>query len=312
MRSELPVLVLLAPRIIIFCSVHFVNQSTSITAIDEKINTSIMATTDPNNGKREYSTSVVRLAFLPDHRDKIGVSEQWYQVMDTIRHQPNFGYISKGESVDDELDIVLFISWENAAKPPAPFLSENLDCIFSPLDAFVVNKPQLMCNLYHMGWGPCSPRSWDTKEMSFECISEFMIIRGPADATEKAVKRINTEIKVYNSNRFFAIAQEIYYFDWLLMHAFFARVGEDCEKRADAASFLLDVAWRGLDERREYKDPTMPDRTLPPETRELFPSDYWQKAVIERLESLGATISSWTYHKAEAVRNKEGKLVVAG
>ncbi|KAH0524505.1 hypothetical protein TsFJ059_007007 [Trichoderma semiorbis] len=271
-----------------------------------------MATTDPNNGKREYSTSVVRLAFLPDHRDKIGVSEQWYQVMDTIRHQPNFAYISKGESVDDELDIVLFISWENAAKPPASFLSGNLDRIFSPLDDFVVKKPHLMCNLYRMSWG-CSPRSWDTNENTFECISEFMIIRGPAHATEKAAKRINTQIDVYNSNRWFAVARETYYFDWLLMHARFARVGEDCEQRADAASFLLNVAWRGLEERREYKDPTIPDRSLPPETREaLFPSDYWQKSVIERLESVGATVSSWTYHKAEAVRNKEGKLVVAG
>ncbi|KAL6800658.1 hypothetical protein GGI42DRAFT_326618 [Trichoderma sp. SZMC 28013] len=252
-----------------------------------------MATTAPNNGKKEYSTSVVRLAFLPDHRDKIGVSEQWYQVMDTIRHQPDFGEISKGESVDDELDIALFIGWGNAAKPPAPFLSGNLDCIFSPLDAFVVKKPQLMCNLYHT----TQAARTSTNENTFECISEFMIIRGPAHATEKAVKKIDVQIDVYNSNRWFAVAREDYYFDWLLMHAFFARVGEDGEKRPDAASFLLNVAWRGLEERREYQDPTIPDRTLPPVTRDLFPSDYWQKSVIERLESLGATISSWTYHK---------------
>ncbi|KAF3073185.1 hypothetical protein J3E69DRAFT_338290 [Trichoderma sp. SZMC 28015] len=262
-----------------------------------------------DSGEREYSTSVVRLAFLPDHRDKIGVSEQWYQVMDTIRHQPNFGFICKGESVDDELDVVLFIGWENAAKPPASFLSGNLDCIFSPLDAFVVRKPQLMCNLYQMMRGPRHPKSWNTSTMSLAFISEFIIIRGPAHATEKAVKEIEMNIDVYHDNRIFVAD---WYSDWLLMRAFFFRVGEDSEKRPDAASFLLNVAWKGLEERREYKDPTIPDRSLLPEARQMFPSDFWQKSVVERLESLGATTSSWTYHKAEAVRNKEGRLVVGG
>ncbi|KAL6694605.1 hypothetical protein J3F84DRAFT_377387 [Trichoderma pleuroticola] len=256
-----------------------------------------MATTAPNDEKREYSTSVVRLAFLPNHRDKMGVSEQWHQVMDTIRHQPGFGYVSKGESVHDELDIVLFIGWENAEKPPDSFLSGNLDCIFSPLDAFVVKKPHLMCNLYHISQ---RMRTF-TEENTFECILELMIIHGPAHATEKAVKKIDSSIDCYNSNRWFAVAREDYYFSWLLMHASFARVGEDCEKRPDAASFLLNVLWRGLEERCEYKDSTIPDRTLPPETRHMFPSDFWQKSVIERLESLGATISSWTYHKAEVI-----------
>ncbi|KAL7962743.1 hypothetical protein V8C34DRAFT_269735 [Trichoderma compactum] len=258
----------------------------------------------------EYSTSVVRLTFLPDHRDKIGVSEQWYQAMDSLRHQPNFAYVSKGESIDDELDIILFVAWGGAAKPPASFLSGDLDCIFSPLDTFVVKKPQLMCNLYFNGRGNSRSGSWDTSEMGFDHISEFMIIRGPAHATELALKEIKRKINGYHDVRLLAIDCCGYAcHDWLLMHAFFTRVGEDWEKRPDAASFLLDIAWRGRDERREYQDPTIPDRTLPPETEEFYPSDFWQKSVVERLESLGVTTSSFTYHKAEAVRNKEGRVV---
>ncbi|KAL7906302.1 hypothetical protein GGI35DRAFT_457726 [Trichoderma velutinum] len=259
----------------------------------------------------EYSTSVVRLTFLPDHRDKIGVSEQWYQAMGSLKHQPNFSFVSKGESIDDELDIILFIAWGGTAKPPACFLSGNLNCIFSPLNAFVVKKPQLMCNLYHMSRGNSHCSGWDTREMGFEYISEFMIIRGPAYATELALKEIKLQISCYNDARHLAIDCHGYSCcDWLLMHAFFCRVGEDCEKRPDSASFLLNIAWRGREQRREYQDPTIPDRTLPPQTRQFFLSDFWQKTVVERLESVGATTSSWTYHKARAVRDKEGWEVV--
>lgn len=277
-----------------------------------EINTSIMATTKPKEKWEEHSTSVVRLTFLPDHRDKIGVSEQWHQAMDLLKQQPNFSFVAKGESIDDELDIILFIAWGATApaKPAASFLSGDLDCIFSPLDTFVVKKPYLMCNLYHMGWGNDQSSLWDTREMGFDFISEFMIIRGPAQATEQALKDIKLRIDGYNDARNLALDCFDCYWDWLLMHAFYARVGEDCEKRPDTASFLLDIAWKGRDERREYQDPTIVDRTLPPATERFYPRDFWQKTVVERLESVGATTSSWTYHKARVVRDSEGYEVV--
>ncbi|KKP02723.1 hypothetical protein THAR02_05176 [Trichoderma harzianum] len=274
-----------------------------------------MATEEPREKWEEHSTSVVRLTFLPDHRDKIGVSEQWYQAMNSLKQQPNFSFVAKGESIDDELDIILFIAWGGTApaNPAASFLSGDLDCIFSPLDAFVVKKPYLMCNLYHMGWGNNQSSSWDTTRMGFNYISEFMIIRGPAQATNLALEEIKLQIDGYNDARHLAIDCNGYAcHDWLLMHAFYARVGKDCEKRRGTASFLLDIAWRGRDQRREYQDPTIPDRTLPPETERFYPSDFWQKKFVERLESVGATTSSWTYHKAEVVRDREGYKVVGG
>ncbi|KAL7947388.1 hypothetical protein V8C42DRAFT_317639 [Trichoderma barbatum] len=258
--------------------------------------------------EREHATSVVRLSFLPGHRDKIDTSEQWYKVMDTIKQEPNFGYVCKGESIDDELDIVLFIAWENAAKPPAAFRSGNLDCIFSPLSPFVAKKPQVMGTLYHM-MERQEISKFVTTGAGMRFMTEIIAVRGPAHAIEPVLEEIDRRIKHYESTQY--IAFEFYnYRQCTFLSGRRFRLGDDYEGHPDKASFVLHLNWRGREQRTEFQDADIPDRALPPHLQRNFPSNFWQESVIKPLEGSGATISSWTYHKGEIAHDEKGWRVI--
>ncbi|UKZ55539.1 hypothetical protein TrVGV298_009363 [Trichoderma virens] len=261
--------------------------------------------------ERPYALSVVRLSFHPDHRDKIDTSEQWYKVMDTIKHQLNFGYVCKGESIDDELDVVLIIAWENGARPPAAFLSGNLDCIFEPLSRFVAKKPQIMVTLYRRMRGH-NIREFTTRGAGMQFMAEIMTIRGPVHVIEPALREIESDIRSYLDTQM--IAFDFYDItDSSLMHGSLFHVGDDCKEHSgeDEVSFVFHLEWRGQEQRKEFHDADIPDRALPPHLQEHFPSNFWQETVVERLEKVGATASSWTYHKGEIARDEKDKEVIA-
>ncbi|KAL7934507.1 hypothetical protein V8C35DRAFT_301097 [Trichoderma chlorosporum] len=258
--------------------------------------------------KRLYTFSVVRLSFQPDHRDKIDTSEQWYEAMDGIKHQPNFDYVCKGESIDNELDVVLFIAWGNDANAPAAFLSGNIGCIISPLNPFVTGKPEII-TLYRWIRGR-DTRTFTTSGGGRQYMAEMMTVRGPVYAIHPTLREIEKRIKGYLETRMISLSCYNNMFPTLMEGCLFSQ-GEGREEHSDNAIFVLYLQWRGLEERDEFHDANTPDRALAPQLQKMFPSHFWQEIVVERLEKASATTSSWIYHKAEIVRDREGRDLVA-
>jgi hypothetical protein len=268
------------------------------------------------NDQADSATSIVRLSFQPAHKDKIETSEQWFDAMDKIKQEPNLGYVCKGESIEDELDIILFISWDYAAKPSANFLSGNIDYIFSPLSDLLAKKPRFIGNLCSITKRQ-TLTSFATRGGGFEFMIEIMTVRGPADATEAALRKIDKRLDSYTTYRSNALDFYDIWYNTLhggrLYHLSTEKGNEDrcSEENIDQASFALFVTWTDREGRTEFQDPNIPDRTLPPVFQENFPSNFWQEEVIKPLEELGATISSWTYHKGWTTYGRKEGLIVS-
>lgn len=152
----------------------------------------------PLSPQAESTTSIVRLSFHFAHKDKIEASEEWCATTDKLKQEPNIDFVTKGQSIDDELDIVLFISWDYAAKPSASFLSGNIDHIFSPLSEFLAKKPRFICSICHTHQGQ-SVRTYTTWRSGFDIMKEIMIVRGPANAIESTLKEIDKETTRYSN-----------------------------------------------------------------------------------------------------------------
>ncbi|UKZ81309.1 hypothetical protein TrVFT333_009081 [Trichoderma virens FT-333] len=273
------------------------------------------ATPMKTDGTREFATSIVRFSVQHAHRDKIGASKEWFAVMDSIKRQPDFGYVCKGELIDDELDIVLFVAWEHAAKPPITF-SENLDSIFSPLHNFLAKQPQITGTLYRiMEMDRQSTRLFGTSGCAghINCINEFMTVRGPARAVETELKRIQELCSVYERLRCFADAVWNFTDDTFAgLQRFRLELVGDLEVTDHTGqpigTFALLVQWGNEKGRAEFQDPNLPDSSLPPANR--FADNFWQEEVMKRLEKQGASISSWIYHKAAIARDGKNKLLI--
>ncbi|EHK17124.1 uncharacterized protein TRIVIDRAFT_205738 [Trichoderma virens Gv29-8] len=267
------------------------------------------------DGTREFATSIVRFSVQHAHRDKIGASKEWFAVMDNIKRQPDFGYVCKGELIDDELDIVLFIAWEHAAKPPATF-SENLDSIFSPLHNFLAKRPQITDTVYRvMKMDRQSTGTFDTTGSGCHSrfINEFMTVRGPAQAIEPELEAIQEIANSYMRQREVAEVLHGLLYDTFSGLKYFRlddndspEANEDPLSHAPCA-FALVIRWSDEQGRAEFQDPNIPDSSQLPG----FPSNFWQEVVIQRLEKQGASISSWLYQNADIARDEKNKLLIA-
>lgn len=260
----------------------------------------------------ESTTSVVRLTFQFAYKDKIEASEEWYAATDKLKQEPNIGFVTKGQSIDDELDIVLFISWDYAAKPSACFLSGNIDHIFSSVSDFLAKRPRLICNVCHDDRGQCV-NTFTTSRSGFETMKEIMIVRGPVKAMEPILKKIDEDAKHYMHALDIGMdCYDIHISDQAFWGMSLYRVSNEngnkelsSQEHADYASFALFSKWFSPSRRAEFLDPNIPDRAIPPVFQEFYGSNWWQQKVMKPIEDMGATISSWTYHKGQIARDRK-------
>lgn len=266
----------------------------------------------------ESTTSIVRLSFQAAHKDKVQASEQWFAATDRLKQEPDLGFVTIGRSIADEADMVLFISWDYAAKPSASFLSGDVDHIFSPLSEFLAKKPQLLCNICSVIQAQ-SERSFTTTDTSWpRVMSEIMTVRGPANSTESTMSKILKQTKGYvkavDTGRDFynihASEQTLLGSSLYRLTGDYVRDGIDSEEQIDYAGFILVLNWFSPSRRAEVQDPDIPDRAIPAFLQEFYGGNWWQKKVIEPLEEVGATISSFLY-KGNIARDRKGILVVS-
>lgn len=268
--------------------------------------------------QEESTTSVVRLTFHFAYKDKIEASEEWYAATDKLKQEPNIGFVTKGQSIDDELNIVLFISWDYAAKPSASFLSGNIDHIFSSISEFLAKRPRLICNVCHVDRGQCV-NTFRTSRSGFETMREIMIVRGPVNTIEPIIKKINKDARGYIHALDIGMdCYDIHISDQTFWGIGLYRVSNEngneelCSQgHTDCASFAIFFQWFSPSRRAEFLDPNIPDRAIPPVFQEFYGSNWWQQKVMKPLEDVGATISSWTYHKGEIARDRKGILVIS-
>ncbi|PNP44998.1 hypothetical protein TGAMA5MH_03413 [Trichoderma gamsii] len=261
------------------------------------------------------TVSIVRMSFQPAHKDKIEASEEWFTATDKLKQEPDIAFVTKGQAIDDELDIALFISWDYAAKPSASFLSGNIHHIFSPLDNFLAKKPRLMCNLYCTHPGQ-STHSFTTSRSGYANMREMMMVRGPVNVIEAAMVKISEE----TSNYLDALGVGTDFYDIYFSEKSLWGIGalyrvrnengneeSSGEEHADCATFAFSLLWFSPSRRAKFQDPNIPDSAIPPVFQEFYGSNWWQEKVIKPLEEVGATVSSWTYHKGEIARDRKGK-----
>ncbi|KAM0472633.1 hypothetical protein ACHAPX_008594 [Trichoderma viride] len=261
------------------------------------------------------TVSIVRLSFQPAHKDKIEASEEWFTATDRLKQEPDIAFVTKGQAIDDELDIALFISWDYAAKPSASFLSANIHHIFSPLDNFLAQKPRLMCNLYCTHPGQ-STLSFTTSRSGFATMREMMMVRGPANVIQATLMKISDETSKYLDVMSVGTDfWEIYFAEKSLWGAgALYRVRNENgnqessgDEHADCATFAFSLLWFNPSRRAKFQDPNIPDSTIPPVFQEFYGSNWWQEKVMKPLEEVGATVSSFTYHKGEIALDRKGK-----
>lgn len=268
----------------------------------------------------ESTTSIVRLSFQSAHKDKVQASEEWFAATDRLKQEPDLGFVTIGCSTADEADIILFISWDYAAKPSASFLSGNIDHIFSPVSEFLAKKPRLICNI-------CSvdriqgKSSFITTYTSWpEVISEIITVRGPANATGSIMGRISQKASEYvdaldigmDFHNIDASKQTIHACSGVYrLSDEYDRDGIYNEEHIDYASFILFIDWHSPSRRAEVQDPSTPDRAIPAFLQKSFGSTWWQKTVTEPLEEVGATISSFLYHNGRLAHDRKGRLVMS-
>ncbi|UKZ71387.1 uncharacterized protein TrAtP1_012346 [Trichoderma atroviride] len=266
----------------------------------------------------ESTTSIVRLLFQSVHKDKIEASEQWFAATDRLKQEPDLGFVTIGYSIADEADIVLFISWDYAAKPSASFLSGDVDHIFSPLSGFFAKKPQLICDVCSV-IGRQSKNSFTTMDNSWpNGMTELMTVRGPANATESTMSKIFEETRgyinaIYTGMDFYNIhASKRTLFGSCLyrLSGEYARDGIDSEENIDYATFILLLDWFSPSRRAEVQDPDIPERAIPAFLQEFYGNNWWQKQVVQPLEEVGATISSFLY-RGDIARDREGLLLIS-
>ncbi|KAL7898526.1 hypothetical protein HDV63DRAFT_354798 [Trichoderma sp. SZMC 28014] len=261
------------------------------------------------------TVSIVRLSFQPAHKDKIEVAEEWFTAMDNLKQEPDIAFVTKGQAIDDDLDIVLFISWDYAAKPSASFLLGNIHHIFSPLKKFLIKKPRLMCNLYCTHQGQ-SLYSFKTERSGFQTIKEMMMVQGPADVIETTLMEISKEAGHY----LHALSIGMDFYDkHISEQTLWGTGGIYCvrnengneepssEGYADCATYAFFFEWSNPSKRAAFQDLDTPDSAIPPVSEEFYGSNWWQETVIKSLEEVGATVSSWTFHKGEIALDREGK-----
>lgn len=258
----------------------------------------------------DHTTSVVRFTIQPAHRGKLGASEEWFNVLDMIKQEPDFGFLSWGRSTDNELDIAMFIIWNYAAKPSAAFLSGDIDYIFAPLQNFIAEKPHLMGNFYNLAskefW-----KTFTTERNGARLVKEVVTVRGSADTIELGVRKVYRSLK--SRQDMGNIAQDIYrVMDDSFLGADLFRLSaseNDNESGNNQASFALGMAWMTPEGRAEFQDPNIPDHKLPLCLRVGFPSNFWQAEIVKPLEELGVTISWWTFHEAHDALNPKGGVI---
>lgn len=266
----------------------------------------------------ESTTSVVRLSFKFAHKDKVEASEEWFAATDRLEKEPDLGFVTIGWSIDDEADIVLFISWDYAVKPSASFLSGNIDHIFSPLGEFLAKKPRLICNLCNVNRAQ-SDDSFTTESSFHQVMTEIITVRGPANAIESTMSNISKEAKDYvhalgigmDFYRIHASEQTLLGTSLFRLSGEHTRDGIDGEEHIDYTSFALFLLWFSPTRRAEVQDPDIPDHAIPASLQEYYGSNWWQKTVIEPLEEVGATISSFIYRKGKIARGRKGRLVIS-
>ncbi|KAL7923537.1 hypothetical protein ACQKWADRAFT_289925 [Trichoderma austrokoningii] len=271
-------------------------------------------TIEEKRAQAKTTTSIVRMTFQSAHRDKIEAPDEWFTATDNLKQEPDIAFVTKGEAIEDELDIVLFISWDYAAKPSASFLSGNIQHIFSPLDDFLAKKPRLICNLYSLHAGQ-TIRAFQTRP-GFETMKEMMVVRGPADVIEATLRKISREVGDYlNALQIGMDLHNICYNAqsfWGSSNIYRVRNedgGEDSssEGHADCAAFAIFFQWFSPSRRTDFQDPNIPDRAIPHVFEKDYGSDWWQEEVVKPLEEVGAAVSSWTYHKGEIALDLKGK-----
>ncbi|KAK1239089.1 hypothetical protein MKX08_006150 [Trichoderma sp. CBMAI-0020] len=279
---------------------------------------STVSTMKDISSQAESTTSIVRLSFQSAHKDKIEASEQWFAATDRLKQEPDLGFVTIGRPTADEADIVLFISWDYAAKPSASFLSGDVDHIFSPLGGFLTKKPQLICDICSVT-GRQSKSSFTTSDTSWpEVMSEIMTVRGPANATESTMSKIFKEIRAYmdamdTGMDFYNIhvsEQTLFSSRLYRLSGEYARDGIDSEEHIDYANFILFLDWFSPSRRAEVQDPDIPERAIPAFLQEFYGNDWWQKQVIQPLEEVGATISSFLY-RGKIAHDRKGVLVMS-
>lgn len=79
------------------------------------------------------------------------------------------------------------------------------------------------------------------------------------------------------------------------------------EGHDDCATFAFVFEWFSPSRRAAFQDLDTPDSAIPPVFQEFYGSNWWQEKVIKSLEEVGATVSSWTFHKGEIALDRKGK-----
>ncbi len=159
-----------------------------------------------------HAITIVRLAFLPSERAKVGNSAEWFKVLRAIAAAPNWRYTAKGDEVsgeggDDDRDddddgcrVVLFVGWrDNAGPPPAALLRDRL---LAPLLPLLARRPRISA-LRHAAEGALAPQLMTTtfrgRLRAWTC--EVLTVGGPAGLVGARVRAIHAALAEFWERR---------------------------------------------------------------------------------------------------------------
>lgn len=151
-------------------------------------------------------------------------------------------------------------------------------------------------------------------------LREFMVIRGPRDVLEPAIKSLSRALLDFRMIREGARADNsgdkyafhLHFDGWIEDDYGSEEDGEARDGKKQQRSFVLLPSWSSREGRAEFQDPAIGEKALPEHLKHLYGPDFWEKTVTLPLRKLeaenGVIVTSWDYHNAGLAEDRKGLM----